>query len=263
MSLSNPINIVYNDKRVVAKMFVILVAFEVFFVLLDAFVNYGKLTEISAIRKMCNIAREDGMATWFAVMQTFMAGLTAFLAYYFAKRLGHGGRVTFGWLVIAFFFVYMAIDDAAQIHERVGTAFEIIAERNDGGMISALLSLSPSYPWQMVFGPVFGSIGLYMLYFLWHELKASESRKLIFLGLMWMSIAVVLDFFEGLEREHAWNIYTYLAETYRLKDYTVWHFAKVAEEFLEMLSISTFWIIFSRHLFFLIKPVEIKIASGA
>lgn len=254
------VNILYDDKKIVIRMFLVLIVFEVFFVLLDAFVNYGKFTEISALRKMANIAREDGMATWFAVTQTFLAGLTALAVYYLSRRINMVQSAV-GWLVISCFFIYMAIDDAAQVHERLGTAFNIISKRGDDGVLSALLSLSPSYTWQLVVGPIFVGIGLYMSYFLWRELKASGSRKLIILAVVWMGIAVGLDFFEGLEREHRWNIYTYLAETYALKDYTVWHFAKVAEEFLEMLSITTFWIIFSKHLFFLISPLELSIKA--
>ncbi len=249
----NDSNIMVNvpEKKVVQVLFISAVVVEVLLVLLDAFINYGKFTDIGAIRRMCNIAREDGMATWFASTQTLFAGLTALVVYGFSKRLC---RPSIGWLVTALFFIYMAFDDGAQIHERVGTAFKVIAERGDDGIVGSFLSISPSYPWQLVFVPIFGVIGLYMSYFLWKELSASGSRILMFAALAAMGFAVGLDFIEGLDKTHPWNIYTLIRDFFETRSYTVWHFAKVLEEFLEMLSISFFWIVFAKHLFYVLKP---------
>jgi len=257
------VNVSLNSERIVRVMFISLVLLEVFFVLLDAFVNYGKFTEIGAIRRLANIAREDGLASWFASTQTLMAGLTAAAAYYLSKKLDRERRAVIGWLVIAGFFIFMAVDDGAQIHERMGSAFKAIGKGDSGGLANSILGLSPSYTWQLLFVPIFGSIGLYMAFFLWRELKASSSRKLVLLALVLMGIAVVLDFFEGLKREHALNLYTWLAEHYELRNYTVQHFGKSLEETLEMLSITTFWMIFSRHLFFLMKPIDVRLKVSA
>ncbi len=251
--MTNDSNIMMEipEQKIIRMLLLSAIAVEIILVLLDAFVNYGKFTDIGAIRRMCNIAREDGMATWFASTQTLLAGLTALMVYIFSKHLG---KPAIGWLVTALFFMYMAFDDGAQIHERVGTAFEVIAKRGDGGMLGTLLNISPSYPWQLVFVPVFGAIGLYMTYFLWKELSLSSSRVLMFLALASMGFAVGLDFIEGLDKEHPWNIYTFIRDYFETRSYTVWHFAKVLEEFLEMLSISFFWVVFTKHLFHVLKP---------
>jgi len=253
------ISVQVPEKEVIKLMLIALVSFEVFLVLIDAFVNYGRLTDIGAIRRLSNIAREDGLGTWFASTQTLFAGLTAMLIYMLSKQLGKASSQTTGWLVIACFFMFMAVDDASQIHERVGTAFKTIAGREGNDMLGAILHISPSYPWQLIFLPIFGSIGLYMTYFLWKELKDKASRKLVLLALVFMGIAIILDFFEGLEKSHDWNIYTYIRDYYEVRSYTVWHFAKVAEEFLEMLSITTFWIVFMKQLFRVVKPNGVKI----
>ena len=248
-----------SDKRIISKMVLILVGIEIFLVLIDAIVNYGKFTDIGALRRMCNIAREDGIATYFAATQTMFAGITAMLVYAVSKQMGKTKKETIGWLVTALFFIYMAVDDASQIHERVGTAFKTIADRSDGGLLWSWLHFSPSYSWQVVFLPIFGGIGLYMSYFLWVELKVSGTRMLVFLALAFMGTAVVLDFIEGLDKANPLNIYTYIKELYDLGSYTVSHFAKVIEETLEMLSISTFWIVFSKQFLWLLKEADIQI----
>ncbi|MDX8380884.1 MAG: hypothetical protein R8M14_02085 [Ghiorsea sp.] len=259
MNESNELKIRLDDKKIISWLFLTMLSIELLLVLLDGFVNYGKFTDIGPIRRLFNIAREDGMATLVASTQTLFAGLTAMLVYSVSKKMGKVKKQTMGWLITALFFIYMGIDDGSQVHERVGSAFKIMAERNDGGLISLLLHLSPSYPWQLIFLPIFGGIGLYMTYFLWRELKDSDSRKLVFLALAFMATAVVLDFIEGLDKSHPLNIYTYLRNYFEVSSYTVSHFAKVMEEFLEMLSISTFWVVFTKHFLYLMKSTNLKV----
>ena len=55
----------------------------------------------------------------------------------------------------------MAVDDGAQLHERLGSTFK--AMREDVG---SSLDFFPSYPWQILFLPIFGTLGLFMLWFL-------------------------------------------------------------------------------------------------
>jgi len=247
------------EKNLVFLMLVILISIEIFLVFLDVVVNYGKFTDIGALRRMSNLAREDGLGTWFASTQTLLAGLTAMIVYVISKQMNKKTLETAGWLVTALFFMFMAVDDAAQIHERVGSAFKAIANREGNDTLNKILHISPSYPWQIIFVPIFGSIGLYMAYFLWVELHDSGSRKLLLIALLLMGIAVVLDFIEGLDKNHPWNIFTYIREYYELRSYTVSHFAKVLEEFLEMLSITTFWVIFTKHLLYLVRRQGVKI----
>jgi len=63
-----------------------------------------------------------------------------------------------------------------------------------------------------------------------------------------MAIAVGLDFFEGLDDSHAWNVQVWIRDAFDLSKYTVRHFAKSLEEFLEMMAISLLLMLFIRHL---------------
>ncbi len=62
------------------------------------------------------------------------------------------------------------------------------------------------------------------------------------------TVAVVLDFIEGMEAGHPLNVYSWLKQAYLLENYTVDHFAKALEEFLEMLGISLFLAVFVAQL---------------
>jgi len=50
--------------RIIGVLFFVLVGAEIFFVLADAIINVGELSELGAVRRFFNIAREDGVASW-------------------------------------------------------------------------------------------------------------------------------------------------------------------------------------------------------
>ena len=158
---STSVELTIDSERLARRVLHFCIAAEILFVFLDYHVNYAEWTDIGAIRRMFNTAREDGLASWFATTQTLLAGLTLGLIYLSVKN-GPGPRwKAKGWLVLTLFFVYMAVDDGAQLHERLGSTFK--AMREDVG---SSLDFFPSYPWQILFLPIFGTLGLFMLWFL-------------------------------------------------------------------------------------------------
>lgn len=246
---SNKIQIGINADRAARNVFIFCLAFEIFLVLIDIFVNYYELSDIKTIRRLCNIAREDSLASWFGTIQTYTVGLTLWVIFFITKHASAKKTTIAGWCVLALFFTYMALDDGAEIHERFGTAFEIIFE-NEGApgesvsWASEVLDFFPSYAWQILFLPFFGAAGLFMLIFLWRESKQGKVKKIVVIALACFVTAVGLDFVEGLDKEHAWNFHTMLRNEFGLGKYTVRHFSKSLEEFLEMLGITLFWVSF-------------------
>lgn len=227
---------------------------ELTFFVLDYHVNYGRGSAIGALRRMFNTAREDGLASWFATTQTLLAGLTLWCIFAVARasRLPRGTMA--GWAVLASFFTYMAVDDGAQIHERLGSALQASVESAKGS-----LDFFPSYTWQLVFVPVFGALGAFTFVFLWTQLRDARSRLILFGALSLMALAVGLDFIEGLDDDHPWNLYTTLIEHFDIDPWararfghsdfdTLVHFAKSLEETIEMAANSLFWFLFLGHL---------------
>ncbi len=70
--------------------------------LLDYHVNYGRWTQIGALRRMFNTTREDSLASWFGVTQTLFVALTVWALYWFSQGASKWRRR--GWLVLALFF---------------------------------------------------------------------------------------------------------------------------------------------------------------
>ena len=251
---STPVKLTVDSEQLARRVLLFCITVEILFVFLDYHINYSEWTQIGAMRRMFNIAREDGLASWFATTQTLMAGLTLGLIYLAVKkRLGARWEAT-GWLVLASFFIYMAIDDGAQLHERLGSTFA--AMREDAG---SSLDFFPSYTWQLIFLPFFGALGLFMLVFLWRQLDSTSSRVLLLTAISFQVFAVGMDFVEGLDPEHRWNLYTAISDRYDLEPWTqarfgetaydaLQHFSRSGEEALEMAAISILWFLFLRHL---------------
>ncbi len=237
-----------DTDRLSWQLLTLLVCAELFLVGLDVVVNYAEFIQYDSIQRLSNIAREDGLAAWFMTSQTLVAALVLWLLYWLNRNLdGASALHRRGWMILALFFTYMSADDGALIHERIGTMFEDMIETSDKsgnvGFLGQWLEIFPSYEWQFLL-PIFAAIGLYMLYFLWSVLGLGRALLMVLAAFSCLATAVILDFIEGIPADHSLNVYTWLKQTYMLEDYTVDHFAKSLEEFLEMLGISLFLTVF-------------------
>ena len=254
-----------DAERVARFVLIGCIGLELLFVLLDYHVNFGRFTDIGALRRMTNIAREDGIASWFGATQTLLVGLTAWVIVLVVRAQRAASWRLAGWTVAALLFTFMAVDDGAQLHERFGTAVRVSSEDDN----PAVLAFFPSYTWQVVFGPVFAALGLAMAVFLWRELSDRVSLVLVGTAFCCFAVAVGLDFFEGLDEDHPWNAYAMLTARF---DVDTWanarfnrsgyqaldHFARSCEEFLEMLGTTLFWVAFLRSLVAVTPEIRVR-----
>ena len=239
---------------------------EIAFVLLDYHVNYGRLVTVGAIRRLTNIAREDGLASWFGTTQTLLVALTAW-GLLLLVRASHAPRWRqAGWLVVAGTFTYMAVDDGAQLHERLGSLSSVLLE----GSESSVLTVFPSYAWQVLFVPLFGLVGLILAVFFWYELRDRAALRLVLAALVCFVVAVGLDFIEGLDADHPWNLYTWITTRTDLSAFTtarfrhtpydtLEHFSRSLEESLEMLANTLLWVTFLRHVPSVASDVHVRL----
>jgi len=206
-------------------------------VALDVVFNFLALVDDEDFRELFNMARELSISNWLSSMLEAGTGLVFWLVYLQEKGRPGGRSAARGWAVAAVFFFYIGVDDGTQMHERVSTAaanYFIVTSDASGahpgamGWIGALLDRFPSYPWQVLFGPVIAAAALYTLWFLWRKMERSEART-VSLGFLLYALAQGQDFVEGLETPYAW-----LTARLGTGEYTVPHFAKVGEESLEM-----------------------------
>jgi hypothetical protein len=92
--------IAFNVERVARLVLIGCLSLELLFVFLDYHVNFGRLIDIGALRRMTNIAREDGLASWFGATQTLLVGLTAWAIAFLVRAQGAPRWRTAGWTAV-------------------------------------------------------------------------------------------------------------------------------------------------------------------
>ena len=221
---------------------------ELALVYLDLTVNWLRWTELGPIQRLFNATREDALASWFAVTQTVFVALSAWVIYAITRNHALAIRRRIGWMMVALIFTYIAIDDGAAVHERLGSAFK----EREGGTINF-----PSYPWQLLLAPVFAAMGVFLLYFLWREMSRPVERIRLLCAMTCFAIAVALDFVEGMEDGYYW-----LIETFDWRNETIRHFSKSIEEFIEMLGMTLFLIAFLGQIAHRAQEITVRFRDG-
>jgi hypothetical protein len=225
-----------------------MVVFVLVAVFLDYGLNYAEWSADESVADMFNIAREGSLGNWYSTTVTAMIGAALWVIYERLKRTPGHGLPLRGWAVLATFFFYLSIDDGIRLHEELAGAIQdfFVGATEEGALPSApmgplarLLEANPSYPWLMIFGPVIGALGLYMVWFLWKNLDRASAKR-VALGVGMFALAQCQDFVEGLDSS-PYDVWT---ERWDLDPYTLPHYGKVIEETLEMLGMSLILYVF-------------------
>lgn len=262
-----------DPNRLVKRLVIVWVAIGLALLLLDCFLNYAGVHVVEPIRRLANLGHESSLANLVAVLQMVLLALTCWAARLAAGPSGQPIRTRRGWLLVAIFFTYLAIDDGARVHERIGTAAEMVLDGWAASRGAELVDYFPSYAWQLVVLPLIGILGVAALLFLWQELRPRHSRLLIASGLACFAVAVGLDFLEGLKGSHALNPYTWILERIDLAPWTratfhktpyvtLLHFSKALEELLEIYGTTLIWVAVLRHWMRSIAEFRIRFADS-
>lgn len=228
----------------------------------DWVINYAHAIDSPPIRRLFNITREDSLASWVATTITLLVALTMWALWVLSRASKASVVIRRGWLILAAAFTYLAIDDGAMIHERLGSVLS-------GAASIGWLASFPSYYWQIIFLPLLFGLAIYLLYFLSRQLTAPRQRLAVIVALACLGIAIILDFFEGLAPSNSLNIYTAVANQFDFASYTqrnfgqseydtLVHFSKSIEESLEMLAMSLLWATMLSHILSRYGRVSIK-----
>lgn len=186
--------------------------------------NFYDIAGDISIRRMFNIAREQSVPTFFASLQAVAVGSTAL-----ALRTTTTNRVERrGWMVAGVFWIYVGIDDNAEIHERLGSA---LGRATEG---SALESWWPTFSWQIFLAP-FLALGLLASVLIADRFTKGQ-RLLLFACLACFAVAQGIDFLEGIEDQ-----FDDWADDLGVEPYTVGHVLRSTEEMLEMFGTTAFW----------------------
>lgn len=221
----------------------------------DLMFNYGQVVEAPQIRRLFNIAREDSLANWVSSIQALFVFFCVAAIAYLSYRAHHAKNDVRAWTGFAAFFLFLATDDGAKIHERVGPVARDLATRtpsSDMPWYGTFIDWVGGYSWHAVVLPFFVLCGLALFAFCWKHFRNNHLRGFLFLACCLLAAAVGLDYFEGWFR----NI---PGESFGGWDrYTISHLQKACEEFMEMTANCLLFYVFSTHLLSLFHTVEVN-----
>ena len=126
------------------------------------------------------------------------------------------------------------------------------------GLLGGLYGLYPSYTWQLLLGPVFAALGVFIIWFLLRELPSLRLKVLTMAAIGLFGLAFALDFIEGMNSDPLDRVASILTmEPRRLV-----HFSKSTEEFMEMLATTSFLFVFLKKLTSLTPSITFEIDPG-
>ncbi len=184
--------------------------------------NFFDIADHISIRRIFNVAREESLPTWFSSLQALAVAVTAWALWRIEDARG--------WAYVALFFLYVSIDDAAAIHERVATAL------SDTFPSLPFLEGYPSFSWHLLVAPFLAAGLLAVAVYQWRRMPTRRTLLLLGAGLAAFAISQGLDVLEGID-----GLFEGWADDLGVADYTVSHGFRATEEWLEMLGTTALW----------------------
>lgn len=229
--------------------FAILVAIEIVLLLIDVLMSCCGFIEHGKLSVLFDITLEANIPTWFSSTQAVVTGLVALILARSRKQTAQR-KQAIAWYLVGAFFIYLGIDDAAQIHERVSTFINDTMSKESEGLIASILKYFPSYHWQIFFLPVFVIVGVYMMFTLYGELRQHQALLVFIIAMACYAVAVALDYIDGVSA-----YYNFILSHIQISFDELEHISRAIEEFLEMLGTTFFMMSF---LLILSRPAEPK-----
>ena len=126
-----------------------------------------------------NLARENVVAVWFSSMLPLLASGACFLCLLARGQADDRDRMHSGWLVLAFAFALMSLDEMGSIHERIAAQRGLLA-------------------WALALWPLFLGIPAFMLAFAWFQLRRSPAAfRLLLLGVLCLCSVPLQEYLEA------------------------------------------------------------------
>lgn len=229
-------NATIQTDRFVSRILISLVVMETGLLFLDSAARFLRASLPLPVYRLFNMTREDSICNWFSSILTLSTALVLWIFWVRARRDPESG-VKKGhkavWMILALMFSYMAIDDGAQLHERLGSALFYFAVNTPIPPLSRLFNAFPSYPWQVMFALFFGTMLFLLVYLAFFGLNNPSSRWAILSGTGLFVLAVAMDFIEGVPLARQFPIADFFS-----KNPAMGHALKAIEEYVEMIGMT-------------------------
>jgi hypothetical protein len=224
-----------------------------FLLLLDVSIVYWKIIDIPVenLRNIFDITLKQSLANFASSIQRIFISITLIVIFFTLRTVDK--RRAFMWFITGVFFIYMALNEGIGFHKIIhDTVKEIIYSSNQSSILVKLLLMFPSYYWQLVLGPFFLVMGLFILFFLLKELKGSHLKRYVYLAFLCFIIAETLSFLEG-----TYIPVSIIHDKFGFYSDTIVHFMRITEETLELSATTFFWYVFLTYLSHILDGKEI------
>ncbi len=207
---------------------------ELWLVILHHLLAKGANPVTATIGRAFDITVEVSLPTFFAAGQAILAGVTALVVSAVLRKQGAKWWRVRLWQCVALFLLFVGIDDAATLHERVNTVIPL-------DFVDAIGFAG--YPWHALFGPFLLAAALAAFVFLWFEFGRAGriARPFLYAAAICVGIAVALDIVQGVDEMALLRADPLLAVASVQK-------STITEEVLEMVAMTFVWFAILRFL---------------
>jgi len=192
------IGLIQFSPRTPAKIFIFLALANIMFVLATYWFSYlyhnpsNELLKESWFMKyflvQFNLASENNIATWYSSMLIAMASFASLLCFtldYFSAISSKEKLLSFGWLVFAFIFILLSLDELGSVHEMLGQLFYLNQAKDEKA------------GWIIVLTVPIILVAIFMIGFgLFKLLQNPKSFLFLIAGVIFYLINPVLEHFE-------------------------------------------------------------------
>lgn len=229
-----------DSRLIIRRIFITCVLIQLALLICNWVFNYMDVFDEINMRRIWNIAREQSIPTWFSSIQTQLLGATVLFIAAVESRSPPRWK-TIAWVLTGLFFIWLGIDDYAEIHEKLGGVLERKLGADDTAWESA------SFSWHTVIAPFYALCCLAIAAFAAAAFWRRGLLMYLVFGFGLWAVAQGIDFIEGLDEVE--DLYDWLQQTLGVeRRYGVTHAMKVTEEMMEMFGTTLLWVGFLHYL---------------
>jgi hypothetical protein len=182
-------------------------------------------TEVTDIlRDFFGLEREGSVATWFSSLQLALIAVSCGVIFVSEKVSGSTARYRLGWLGFLLLFLFLSLDETAQVHERMDRIVEALRKPAGGAALAhpglqAGMDGAADYLYLLVYVPVLAGVSLVLSRFFSRRVRDRGTRFLLLAGLLGFVVKLGLEPVEAWAGERTWMGHRLMFEVVILQMY--------------------------------------------
>lgn len=177
--------------------------------------NWGSATAVEKLNRFFNFNEEGNLPTFFSSILLLMASALLFVI----RQLSAQKKCRQKWLLLSVLFLFLAADEACQIHERINTVARGYLPNDFSGFLY--------WAWVLPYSFLILGVGIYIFRFVL-SLPRRTRNLFILSAIVFVSGALVIESVEG----HLNKLYSY--------EHVIFFFTTTIQELMEMAGVIIF-----------------------